>query len=89
MRKAVIYARYSSYNQTEQSIEGQMHVCEKFAKENDIKIIGNYIDRAISGTSDKRPEFQKMINDSKKGNFDVVLVYKLDRFARNRFDSAL
>lgn len=89
MKKAVIYARYSSYNQTEQSIEGQVHVCEKFAEENDIEIVGSYIDRAISGTSDKRPEFQKMISDSAGGQFQSVLVYKLDRFARNRFDSAL
>ena len=89
MRKAVFYGRYSSANQTEQSIEGQLHVCEKYAAENDILIVGKYIDRALSGTTDKRPQFQQMIADSGKGAFDTVLVYKLDRFARNRYDSAI
>lgn len=89
MKKAVFYGRYSSANQTDQSIEGQLHVCEKFAAENDIEITAHYIDRAMSATSDKRPQFQQMIADSKHGTFDTVLVYKLDRFARNRYDSAL
>lgn len=89
MKKAVFYGRYSSANQTEQSIEGQRHVCERFAAENDINIVGEYIDRAMSATSDKRPQFQQMIADSRHGSFDTVLVYKLDRFARNRYDSAL
>lgn len=89
MKNAVIYARYSSNNQTEQSIEGQIHVCEKYAAQNDIQIVRHYIDRAISGTSDNRPQFQQMIADSRHGNFEIVLVYKLDRFARNRYDSAI
>lgn len=89
MRKAVFYGRYSSANQTEQSIEGQLHVCEKYAAENDILIVGKYIDRALSGTTDKRPQFLQMIADSSAGTFDTVLVYKLDRFARNRYDSAI
>ena len=89
MRNAVLYARYSSANQTEQSIEGQVHVCEKYAAQNDIQIVRHYIDRAISGTSDKRPQFQQMIADSKSKEFEIVLVYKLDRFARNRYDSAI
>ena len=89
MRKAVFYGRYSSANQTEQSIEGQLHVCEKYAAQNDIQIVRHYIDRAISGTSDNRPQFQQMIADSKQKNFEIVLVYKLDRFARNRYDSAI
>lgn len=89
MRKAVFYGRYSSANQTEQSIEGQLHVCEKYAAENDILIVGKYIDRALSGTTDKRPQFLQMIADSAHGGFDTVLVYKLDRFARNRYDSAI
>lgn len=89
MRNAVLYARYSSANQTEQSIEGQVHVCEKYAAQNDIQIVRHYIDRAISGTSDKRPQFQQMITDSKTKEFEIVLVYKLDRFARNRYDSAI
>ena len=89
MRKAVFYGRYSSVNQTEQSIEGQLHVCERYAEQHDIKIVAQYIDRATSGTSDKRQEFQRMIADSRKQGFEAVLVYKLDRFARNRYDSAL
>jgi len=88
MKKAVIYARFSSHSQTEQSIEGQLRECYDFAKRSDITIVGEYIDRALTGTSDKRPQFIKMIEDSKKKNFEYVLVYQLDRFARNRYDSA-
>ena len=89
MKKVVFYGRYSSAMQTEQSIEGQLHVCEKYAEQNDLQIIGRYIDRAYSGTSDKRPQFQQMIADSENGRFEGILVYKLDRFARNRYDSAV
>ncbi len=87
--KAVIYARYSSHNQTEQSIEGQLRECNKYANNNDITIVDTYIDRAISGTTDKREQFQKMIKDSDHGFFDAVITYKIDRFARNRYDSAM
>lgn len=89
MKKVVFYGRYSSASQTEQSIEGQLHVCEKYAAANDMEITAQYIDRAISGTSDNRPQFQRMIADSRHGMFECVLVYKLDRFARNRYDSAI
>lgn len=89
MKKVVFYGRYSSVNQTEQSIEGQLHVCEKFAAQNDLQIVRQYVDRALSGTSDNRPEFQQMIADSSSGAFEAVLIYKLDRFARNRYDSAI
>ena len=84
----VIYARFSSHSQTEQSIEGQLRVCYDFAKRNGYTVIGEYIDRAISGTTDNRPEFQRMISESSKHLFSGVLVYQLDRFARNRYDSA-
>lgn len=84
----VIYARYSSHNQTEQSIEGQLQVCYDFAKRNNYNIINEYIDRAITGTSDNREQFQQMIEDSSKKQFEGVLVYQLDRFARNRYDSS-
>ena len=84
----VIYARYSSHSQTEQSIEGQIAVCTEYAKRNNYTIVGEYIDRALSGTTDNRPQFLKMIEDSNKRFFDGVLVYQLDRFARNRYDSA-
>ena len=86
--KAVIYARYSSDNQREESIEGQLRENKTFAEKNGIEIIGTYIDRALSAKTDNRPEFQKMIKDSSKGLFDIVIVWKLDRFARNRYDSA-
>ncbi len=84
----VIYARYSSHSQTEQSIEGQIAVCQEYAKRNDYTIVGEYIDRALTGTNDNRPQFKKMIEDSNKKFFNGVLVYQLDRFARNRYDSA-
>ena len=87
-KKVVIYARFSSHSQTEQSIEGQLRECYSYAKKNDFLILHEYIDRAMTGTNDKRPEFLKMIEDSKKKEFDYVLVYQLDRFARNRYDSA-
>lgn len=89
MKKAVIYAQYSSDRQNEQSIAGQINVCTDWAQNNDIDIVQIYHDEALSGKTDKRPGFQKMINDSKSGKFDYILVYKLDRFARNRYDSAI
>lgn len=85
---AVIYARFSSHNQTEQSIEGQLKVCYEFAQKNGYTVVGEYIDRALSGTTDARPDFLRMIADSDKKGFQYVLVYQLDRFARNRYDSA-
>ena len=86
--KAVIYARYSSDNQREESIEGQIRECTEFAEKNGMTVLRSYIDRAFSAKTDNRPEFQNMIKDSGKKLFDVVLVWKLDRFARNRYDSA-
>ena len=85
---AVIYARYSSDSQREESIEGQIRECTAYAKKNGITIVKHYIDRAISAKTDNRPQFQQMIKDSDKKLFDIVLVWKLDRFARNRYDSA-
>ena len=86
--KAVIYARYSSDNQREESIEGQLRECTAFAEKNDITILRHYIDRAFSAKTDNRPAFQEMIRDSGKKLFDAIIVWKLDRFARNRYDSA-
>lgn len=85
----VIYARYSSAGQTEQSIEGQLRVCKEHAERNGYFVIGEYIDRATTGTNDNRPQFQQMIEDAKKGEFKFILVYKLDRFARNKYDSVV
>ena len=89
MMNAVIYARYSSHNQREESIEGQLKVCNEFAAKNGYNIVAEYIDRAISGTTDARPDFLRMIDDSAKKTFSYVIVYQLDRFARNRYDSAI
>lgn len=86
---AVIYARYSSDKQTEQSIEGQLRHCTEYAKRCGYTLVGSYIDRAASGTTDRREKFQQMIEDSRKGQFQYIIVWKLDRFARNRYDSAL
>ena len=86
--KAVIYARYSSDNQREASIEGQIRECTAFAEKNGITVLRHYIDRAISAKTDNRPEFQNMIKDGNKKLFDMIIVWKLDRFARNRYDSA-
>ena len=89
--KVALYMRYSSDKQSEQSIEGQERVCSEFCKRNGYTIIRKYIDRATSAFKDaeKRLQFQKMIKDSSKGDFAGVVVYKLDRFARNRYDSAI
>lgn len=89
MKTAVIYARYSSENQTEQSIEGQIHVCQEYALRNNILILNTYIDRAMSGTNDNRPDFQRMIKDSAKREWNYVLVYKFDRFSRNKYETAI
>lgn len=85
---AVIYARYSSDSQREESIEGQIRECTDYADRNDILVLDHYIDRALSARTADRPAFQKMIADSEKGLFDVVIVWKLDRFSRDRYDSA-
>ena len=89
MKKAVIYARYSCDRQSEQSIEGQLHVCTDYAKSHDILIVDTYIDRAMSGTDDMRPAFQKMLMDSAKKQWEIVLVYKLDRFSRNKYEATI
>ncbi len=86
--RGVIYARYSSDNQREESIEGQIRENTAYAEKNGITIVGHYIDRAFSAKTDDRPEFQRMIADSSKKMFDVIIVWKLDRFSRNRYDSA-
>ena len=82
--KAVIYARYSSKAQNDLSIEGQIKECMKYAEQQGLTVVDEYIDRARSGSSIKqRYAFQKMIADSKEGKFDYVIVWKLDRFSRD------
>lgn len=84
----VAYMRFSSHGQKETSIDGQRAVINEYAKRNGYNIVREYIDRALTGTNDKRPQFQKMLTDSAKQLFDFVIVYSLDRFSRNRFESA-
>ena len=86
---AAIYARYSSHNQREESIEGQIRECTAFAERNGMVVVDEYIDRAMTGKNDNRDAFQRMIRDSEKRNWDAVIVYTLDRIARNRYDSAV
>lgn len=85
----VIYARYSSHAQRDASIDQQVDVCKDFAKKQNYNVVKIYADRAISGKTDNRPQFQKMIKDAEQEHFNAVLVYQLDRFARNRYDSAV
>ena len=89
MKTAVIYARYSSDSQTEQSIEGQIRICNQYAEKNDLIVVEQYIDRATTGTNDNRAAFQQMLRDSKRKQWSVVIVYKLDRFARNKYESVV
>ena len=86
---AVIYARFSSDNQREESIDGQVRACRGYADQNGLNIIKIYADHAKTGTNDKRPEFQRMIQDAKDGKFAVLLVHKFDRFSREKYDSAI
>ncbi|GHV00816.1 recombinase RecD [Clostridia bacterium] len=88
-RVGVIYARYSSDKQSEQSIEGQVRVCQEYAAREKINIVKVYADRATTGKNDNRKGFQRMLLESARKKFGFVIVYKLDRFARNRYDSAI
>jgi len=89
MQTAVIYARYSSDNQREESIEGQVESCTQYAQDNNIRILNTYVDKAKTGTNDNRDGFRQMIKDSGRKHFDTVLVWKLDRFGRNREEMAI
>lgn len=86
--KAVIYARFSSSAQREESIDTQIRECMAYARKHDMTVVNVYQDKAKSGRTANRPSFQKMIKDSENKGFDAVLLYTLDRFARNRFDAA-
>ena len=90
MNRTVIYARYSAGSgQTDQSIEGQVRECKAYIKKNKLQLVGIYADRHITGRTDQRPEFQKMISDAEAGAFDVLVVYTTDRFSRDKYDSAI
>jgi site-specific DNA recombinase len=84
---AVIYARYSSHNQREESIEAQIRACEDYARRKNLRIIGQYTDSAKSGTTAERESFLQMIEDSAKGKFKFLIIHKLDRFSRDKFDA--
>ena len=86
---AAIYARYSSSGQREESIEGQIRECTEYAERNGLQIVKIYSDKAMTGRTDRRPSFLEMIKDSEKHLFEAVIVWKMDRFARNRYDSAV
>lgn len=88
MQECVIYARYSSHAQRDVSIEQQVADCEAYARMNNLRVVKVYTDRHLSGTNDKRPQFQKMLKDAERGGWSYVLTWKVDRFARNRYDSA-
>lgn len=88
MKRAVAYARFSSSMQREESIDAQIRAIQDYAQRQGYVLVNTYIDRAVSATSDKRPEFQNMIADAASNSFEAVIVHKLDRFARSRYDSA-
>jgi DNA invertase Pin-like site-specific DNA recombinase len=87
--RAVIYARYSSDNQRDASIDQQVKACEQYARDQRMEIVRIYADRALTGKTDKRPDFLRMIRDSARQDFQFVIVYSLDRFSRNKYDSAI
>ena len=89
MKRVVAYARYSSDSQTEQSIEGQLRAIHEYAQRNDCVIVDEYVDKAMTGTNDRRPAFQKMLADARKGLFEAILVYRLDRFSRSKYENAI
>ena len=84
-----IYTRFSSHNQREESNEAQVRACLEYAKRNGIDVIKIYSDSAKSGTTSEREQFLQMIQDSEKGMFSNLLIYKFDRFARNKYDSVI
>lgn len=87
--KAAIYARFSSSAQREESIEDQLRVCREYCSAHSMTVVTEYTDHAISGLTDARPDFQQMIKDGEKHYFDTLVLYSLDRFARNKYDSAI
>ena len=90
MKRAVIYARYSAGSgQTDQSIEGQVRECKRYIKQNKMQLVDVYADRHITGRTDRRPEFQRMISDAESDKFDTVVVYTTDRFSRSKYDSVV
>lgn len=88
LQDCVVYARYSSHAQKDTSIEDQVRDIEAYCRLNNLRIVKVYADRHLTGTSDKRPQFQQLMKDAAHGRWSFVVVWKTDRFARNRYDSA-
>ena len=86
---AVIYPRFSSHGQNEMTIEGQIRICREYAESQGYNVVGIYPEKARTGTNDSRPAFQRMIKDAASGQFQYIIVYMFDRFARNRRDSIM
>lgn len=89
MKTAVAYARFSTDMQREESIDAQFRAIEEFCKRNEIIILSKFHDKGISGTTDERPQFQQMISFVENNKVDYVIVHKLDRFSRSKYDSAV
>ncbi|MDO4281761.1 MAG: recombinase family protein [Peptococcaceae bacterium] len=89
VKYAVAYARFSSDNQREESIDAQIRAIRKYCEQNDYLLLNTYIDEARSATTDDRPAFQQMMSDAEDADWGTIIVHKLDRFSRNRYDSAI
>jgi site-specific DNA recombinase len=85
--RAAIYARFSSDNQREESITAQLRACREYCQRNGYAVVAEYTDEARSALTDDRPGFQRAIAAAEAGEYDVLVVYQLDRFARDRYDS--
>ena len=83
---AVLYARYSSDNQREESIVAQLRACREYCNRKGYTVIREYADEACTGTNDNRPQFQQMLSDAEAGMFEVVVAHKIDRIGRNAYD---
>ena len=86
---AAIYARFSSHNQREESIDAQVRACREYAKTKGFRVVEIYSDSAKSGTNTDREAFQIMIEDSEEHKFKYLLIHKIDRFAREKYDSVV
>lgn len=84
---AAIYARYSSHAQNDASIEQQVDECRAYAAAHGLRVVAVYADRALSGRSDRRPEFQRMMRAAEKRDFEVVIAYKSNRISRSVYDA--
>lgn len=88
MRKtAVLYARFSCSKQREVSIDDQLRTCHEYCEREGIDVVGVYTDYALSGKTDHRPDFQRMINNAPES--DYVVVYMMERFSRGKYDPSI